>query len=232
MKIEGKSIRFVHDVILGSFPVFYYVVIFQYLPTEIPIHYTFDGVADRFVPKLSVEAFVVCALGYVGLFLGMILRKLVLVLEKTQRNRNVKSTNTIMTYNQTILTVLFSALSTYFIVIIQKNMVPDRYYIWRVVYLALSNLLLILGNYLPKIKRNTLFGVKTQYSQSDDHAWIVTQRFSGRLFIAGGIAILVVCLLPTISTRYAVIVSTILVAMIFLGLTAFSLRKQRHSGQT
>lgn len=226
MKRNRAPIKLVNECIIGSFPLCYYILIFKYLPERIPIHYSVAGTADRFVSKLSVEAIVVCCLGYLGLLLGVVLRKMVLALANAQETSHVKTTAKIITYNQTALTVFFSALSTYFIYIIQKNIVPDRYYIYRVAYLVLSVLLILIGNYLPKLRRNQISGVKTAYSQSDDDAWRETQRFSSRAVVIGGIAALLVCLSPGLSMKHAVVLSSVIFAGILLSIIIFSARRK------
>lgn len=228
MKHKETIISLVNEIVLSSLPLFYYFLIYQYLPPEIPIHYSFEGIADRFVSKFSVEAFFVCCLGYLGLLLGLILRKMVLATGKTQKNSNTQTTEKIMAYNQTILTVFFTALSLYFIFVIQKNIVPNTYYIFRVAYLVLAVLFVIIGNYLPKLRRNKVSGVKTKYSQSSDDSWMNTQRFSSRIIVVGGIAILLVCLIPSFSMKSAVVLSTVIFAIIFLAIFIFSARRWHH----
>lgn len=227
MKHKETTGSIVHDLVIAAVPFLVYTSVYRALPSEMPVHYSFDGIADRFVSKLSVEALLLCSLGYCGCLLGVLLRKMVLAMGKTQENRNTQITAKLMTYNQTFLTIFFSALSLYFISVMLQNSIPDTFFILRTAYLVLSVLFIIIGNYLPKLKINRVSGVKTKYSQSSDDAWMKSQRFGGRLLVIGGITSLIVYLIPGISVKSAVILSTIIFAFMILGLLVFSVVRGR-----
>ena len=215
------------DFVIGAVPFLVYVSMYRYLPTEIPVHYAFDGMADRFASKLSVEALLLCSLGYCGLLLGVLLRKMVLAMGKTQENNNTQTTAKLMAYNQTFLTIFFSALSLYFISMTLQDSLPDTLFILRTAYLVLSVLFIIIGNYLPKLKKSRVSRVKTKYSQSSDDAWMKSQRFGGRLLAIGGITSLIMYLIPGISTKSAVILSSMIFVFVILGLLVFSTVEMR-----
>lgn len=227
MKHKETTDSIVHDLVIAAVPFLVYASIYRSLPSKIPVHYSFDGIADRFASKLSVEALLLCSLGYCGCLLGVLLRKMVLAMGKTQENSNTQITAKLMTYNQTFLTIFFSALSLYFISVMLQNSIPDTFFILRTAYLVLSVLLIIIGNYLPKLKINRVSGVKTKYSQSSDDAWMRSQRFGGRLLAIGGSAGLIVCLIPGISVKSAVVLSTVMFGLVILGLLVFSVVKGR-----
>lgn len=227
MKHKETTDSIVHDLVIAAIPFLIYASIYRALPSEIPVHYSFDGIADRFVSKLSVEALLLCSLGYWGCLLGGLLRKMILAMGKTQENSNTQTTAKLMTYNQTFLTIFFSALSLYFISVMLQNSIPDTFFILRTAYLVLSVLLIIIGNYLPKLKINRVSGVKTKYSQSSDDAWMKSQRFGGRLLAIGGSASLIVCLIPGVSAKSAVVLSTVMFGLVILGLLVFSVVRGR-----
>lgn len=229
MKHKETTDSIVHDLVIAAVPFLVYASIYRSLPSEIPVHYSFDGIADRFASKLSVEALFLCSLGYCGCLLGVLLRKMVLAMGKTQENSNTQTTAKLMTYNQTFLTIFFSALSLYFIFVMLQNSIPDTFFILRTAYLVLSVLFIIIGNYLPKLKIDRVSGVKTKYSQSSDDAWMRSQRFGGRLLAIGGSASLVVCLIPGVSAKRAVILSTIIFVFVILGVLGFSAVEKRRT---
>ena len=227
MKHKETTDSIVHNLVIAAVPFLVYTSVYRSLPSKIPVHYSFDGIVDRFASKLSVEALLLCSLGYCGCLLGVFLRKMVLAMGKTQENRNTQTTAKLMAYNQTFLTIFFSALSLYFISVMLQNSIPDIFFILRAAYLVLSVLLIIIGNYLPKLKINRVSGVKTKYSQSSDDAWMRSQRFGGRLLAIGGSASLIVCLIPGVSAKSAVVLSTVMFGLVILGLLVFSVVKGR-----
>jgi len=51
--------------------------------------------------------------------------------------------------------------------------------------------LMLLGNYLPKVKRNYSFGCKTPWALDNDQNWRLTHRFGGVVMVLAGMATVV-----------------------------------------
>ena len=51
-------------------------------------------------------------------------------------------------------------------------------------------LFVVIGNYLPKVKQNYYMGIKLPWTYSDEENWNRTHRMAGKLWVAGGIVIL------------------------------------------
>ena len=54
----------------------------------------------------------------------------------------------------------------------------------------------IMGNYLPKCRRNYSIGIKVPWALNDEQNWNATHRFAGRLWVGGGAGILLMAFLP------------------------------------
>jgi uncharacterized membrane protein len=64
----------------------------------------------------------------------------------------------------------------------------------RPVFLSVTVLLLILGNYLGKIRHNHIFGIRTPWTLSDARVWDKTHRAAGRLMVLAGLLLIPVSL--------------------------------------
>ncbi|MGF1204929.1 SdpI family protein [Streptococcus infantarius] len=54
----------------------------------------------------------------------------------------------------------------------------------------LGIIFIILGNYLPKTHRNHTIGIRSPWTLSDDKNWHKTHRMAGKLWVLGGLLIL------------------------------------------
>jgi uncharacterized membrane protein len=94
----------------------------------------------------------------------------------------------------------------------------------RVAAVGVGGLLVVLGNYLPKMRFNYVMGIRTPWTLADERVWDRTQRFAGLLTLLsgavsaiGGLLIpdpvwLLVCILAPILT--AVVASVVYSALI------------------
>lgn len=65
-----------------------------------------------------------------------------------------------------------------------------------VFYLAFGLMFLTLGNLMPKVRQNSTIGIKIKWTLENEQNWNATHRFSGRLWVLGGILCMACALDP------------------------------------
>ena len=94
---------------------------------------------------------------------------------------------------------------------------------WVIMFIGL--LFVVIGNYLPKIKQNLYLGIKLPWTYADEDNWNKTHRFGGKVWVIGGILMLLNVFLKV---RYLEIVLMIaLVAIPCVYSWAYSRKKQK-----
>jgi uncharacterized membrane protein len=66
----------------------------------------------------------------------------------------------------------------------------------QVMAVCVGLLLLVIGNFMSKVRYNLLFGVRTPWTLSNEMVWDKTHRFAAPLFMLGGLFILLGVLAP------------------------------------
>lgn len=61
----------------------------------------------------------------------------------------------------------------------------------QIINILVGIMLIPLGNIMPKVKRNGVFGVRTKWSMVNDTCWNLSQRFGGMSFVITGALIIV-----------------------------------------
>ena len=67
----------------------------------------------------------------------------------------------------------------------------------RLLPLLFGALFIFLGNVMPTLRQNHTFGLRIRTTLGNEENWNKTHRFSGKLWVAGGFAVLLSALLPT-----------------------------------
>jgi uncharacterized membrane protein len=57
----------------------------------------------------------------------------------------------------------------------------------RVLPIGIGTLFIVIGNLLPRARPNWFIGLRTPWTLSSDRVWEKTHRFGGRVFVAGGV---------------------------------------------
>ncbi|MBV8490241.1 MAG: SdpI family protein, partial [Candidatus Eremiobacteraeota bacterium] len=80
----------------------------------------------------------------------------------------------------------------------------------NVLVVLVGALLVLIGNYLPKIRKNFFLGIRTPWTLASDEVWLRTHRFGGWVFTIGGIAIVIFGLLGSALPMVVVLVAVAL----------------------
>ena len=73
-------------------------------------------------------------------------------------------------------------------------------------------LLLVLGNYLPKVRRTTFFGIRTPHTLANEEVWDKTHRFAGVLYVVSG----VLCMIVTVTGMNGFLLLALLLVTILI----------------
>ncbi|HEV7588016.1 MAG TPA: SdpI family protein [Longimicrobium sp.] len=74
-------------------------------------------------------------------------------------------------------------------------------------------LLVVIGNYLPRIRSNWFFGIRTPWTLSSERVWRETHRVGGRTLVAAGVVMALAMFAPA-PLAEVVIIPVILVAVV------------------
>lgn len=64
----------------------------------------------------------------------------------------------------------------------------------QVLGVGIGILFLVLGNYITRVRQNWFLGIRTPWTLSSERSWRETHRIGGRLFVAGGLFLVVAAL--------------------------------------
>ena len=118
--------------------------------------------------------------------------------EQEKKESGSKKNNSTITFIAGILSIMvFDILTFYFLYadfhqVENLNDVP--FSLTKISFGILGIALIILGNIMPKLKRNSIIGLRTPWSMKNVVVW-KSQRFCGILFMLSGIIILILCFL-------------------------------------
>lgn len=193
--MKNKKLLTMLYVILMFLPLIAVVVAYPFLPDQIPAHYGMDNQVTRWGNKSETFIFPIITLVF-GFFMYIGAKG---AAEQEKKGNGTGKNNSTITFIAGILSILvFDILTLYFLYadfhqVENLNDVP--FSLTKISFGCLGIALIILGNIMPKLKRNSLIGLRTSWSMKNDVVWKKSQRFCGILFMLSGIVILIFCFL-------------------------------------
>ena len=175
MKTNKKLLLLTSMVIL--FPMFWGLMIWSQLPNQISIHFNIADQADNFQPKPLVVF---------GLPLFLLLVHLFVIFMIGRDPKN-SAMNEKMIRAIYWLTPIVSLSTSYLIYskALGSTTNPSVF-----VSALLGLIFVIMGNYMPKLKVNHTVGIRLPWTLQSEDNWHKTHRLAGKLWVLGGLILL------------------------------------------
>lgn len=157
-------------------------VLMLFMPDQIPAHYNSAGVVDRMGSKFESLIWPVLT-AFMGVFF--------LLMQKIGKTPSEKKIFYIV---GVVMELFFIVLGVYFMA---KSIAYDpsaaaadiNADVTRIAAVAIGIVLIVLGNFMPKISRNKLFGLRTTWTLSSDIVWQKSNRLCGICGVVCGLLI-------------------------------------------
>lgn len=165
------------------------LIVLQFLPEQIPAHYGLNNQVTRWGSKYEalIIPIVTVMLGY--FFLG--------IAKIAARHEENGSNNENVCIIAGIVTLLIFNAMTGYALYADFNKIEDlslnTFDINQLLYELFGIAMIIIGNIMPKLRRNAVIGLRTEWSMKNETTWKKSQHFGGISFIAGGAIIIVIC---------------------------------------
>lgn len=145
----------------------------------IPVHWGASGQPNGFATKTAGLLW----MPGVALFISAIMLAFLLI----PRREVVRSMKAYVAIGRTMLGLLFC---THLIAVLAT--IGWKLNMPALVLTLTGTMLIIIGNYFPKMRRNRWMGVRTPWTRASDYVWDKTHRLASRLFIGLGLVLVVI----------------------------------------
>jgi uncharacterized membrane protein len=174
----------------------YVALMYSGLPDPMPTHWNAAGQADDYMSKPYGAA----TLAAIPLFIFIIFK---LIPVMSPRGFRTESFTDVLNILMTVSVVFGSIVGVGAIQAAQG----DDFNISTFVMVAVGLLLMVLGNYLGKVRKNFFIGIRTPWTLASDEVWARTHRLGGWCFVIAGLAMAVMAVVApgTTWTIYIVI---------------------------
>ena len=198
-------------------PIILGVLLWNRLPEQLATHWGLDGEADGF----GSRKFAVFVLPVI-----MLVTHWLCVFFTARDPGNKEQSSKVFNMVLWILPVTSLILCGYVYATAMRNDFRSDI----IVRVLLGVMFVIFGNYMPKCKQNHTIGVKVTWTLRNKENWNKTHRFTGRLWVFGGVVLLVSLFVPMEYFMYAFIPMIFLLAFAPMIYSYVYYRKQLKSG--
>ncbi|RZT01946.1 SdpI family protein [Cuneatibacter caecimuris] len=208
--------------------------VMHFMPDSVPMHYNLQGEVDRWGSKYENFIFPALILLMTLFWYAFIryYRKKSLRAGEEKERQEAKSNMNVLYIVAIATTALFNVMHCVFlytawsgaeslsnVITVDTNMVLG---------VMTGLLLVVLGNFMPKTKRNSAVGFRTVWSMENDRTWAASNRFGGISMMISGVLIIVESFLvggiASILIMLGIVVADGVVSLVY---TYFAYKKYR-----
>lgn len=165
------------SLILLLIPILMGLIFYDKLPEMLPTNFDLSGEVRSYESKTK-------ALFIMPLIMIIVQGFLIFMLNKDPRKRF--QSEKLYSISLFIIPVMEILISSITIMYSFNNGIN----IARILSIFIALMYIIMGNFLPKAKRNYTMGIRTPWTLDNDEVWDKTHRLGGYTFVAGGILLL------------------------------------------
>jgi len=166
----------VYDVFIWMITIIFFISIF-FLPETIPVHWNIDWEVDRYGSRYELLIIIFLPiLSYYGMNLLRYIDPHRMQIEKKMK----------------VYELMRKVLSMFMVLLV----IAFYYFTFdptidgtKIICMMIGIILIIVGNYLPKVPQNFFLGIKTPWTLSSSVVWRKTHKMSGYIFVIGGLLI-------------------------------------------
>jgi len=165
------------STIVCLLPIVLAIIIYDKLPQQVAIHFDIAENPDNYFPK-AIAAF--------GLPLFLAAINLYSHFRITKDPKVENASASLRGLTMWLLQILSVVLVPVTLFMAMGKQIP----ITMITMAIVGTVIIICGNYLPKCKRNYTIGIKLPWTLNSESNWNQTNRFSGFVWVIGGLIII------------------------------------------
>ena len=166
------------STILCLLPMVLSAAVYDKLPQQVAVHFDISGNPDNYVPKVIAAFGIPLLLALINLYTNF----------RVSKDPKVENASSSL---RAITRWLVPLLSVIMVPVTLFEAMEKNIPIIMLTTAITGVVIVICGNYLPKCKQNYTIGIKLPWTLDNNDNWNRTHRFSGFIWVTGGLLIII-----------------------------------------
>jgi len=185
-------------------PFIYLAFIWNTLPEKVPVHWNIQGEIDRWGSKAELLL--------IPILLPLLIYIIMLVVPLIDPKKRIAQMGGKYYQLKFVLVLFMSALAILLLYLVQNHSLFSP----QLLFMFIGLLFVVLGNYLQSVKPNYFIGIRTPWTLENEMVWKKTHKIGGKLFLAGGILMILVCFIVDNNPKLIFTLSMVITGIITL----------------
>lgn len=172
------DINLLITTVICLLPILLALILYDRLPDQIAVHFDVSGNPDNYFPKA------LAAFGLPVLFAAINIYTHFRLNNEPKRQNMSSALKLFSKWTVPVISIIMIPITLFMAIGAKINIV-------MISTAVVGVIIIICGNYLPKCKQNYTIGIKLPWTLDNEENWNKTHRFSGFVWVLGGIAFII-----------------------------------------
>lgn len=166
-------------------------------PDNIPVHFDINGIADRWGSKYEMLVLPIMMVLCVVMF-EVITKKYLKEAsscDNRKKQAEILSNVKVLKLSVWIMLILFAVMNIFFLYTSYSQVYPEKnlpsFDVIRAVSVTMGLTFMVMGNYMPKTRRNSTIGFRFPWTLYNDTTWNKSNRFASYVMMVSGLTSIV-----------------------------------------
>ena len=173
------------------------IIMLFIFPDTIPVHFDINGIADRWGSKYEMLVLPIIMITAIVMFecINIFYRKKANESNSEKQKAEILSNVAVLNITTWVMILLFFIMNIFFLYTSYSQVYPEKnlldFDVIRAIAITMGITFIVLGNYMPKTRRNSTIGFRFPWTLYNDTTWNKSNRFASYvMMIAGAISII------------------------------------------
>lgn len=201
-------------LIVVMLPFLYLGMIWNALPDMVPTHWNLYGEIDGYNKKETLL--------WIPFLLPLLTYLIFLIAPVIDPKKRLQNMGDKLTKLKFALTFIMSLLALFIIHSSREHKLSPNLF-----PILIGTLFAVLGNFFPTLKPNYFIGIRIPWTLNSENNWKLTHRFAGKLWLIGGISIIIYSLIAQPETSHIFLICTTILITVAPIIYSFRVYKKK-----
>ena len=216
------------------------IIMLFIFPDTIPVHFDIYGIADRWGSKYEMLLLPIMSVASLFMFEGIsrfYRRRLTKEISDKQKSE-IRSNLSVLNIVTWTMLLLFLIMNAFFLYTSYSQVYPEKnlpeFDVMKAVCITMGIVFMVMGNYMPKTRRNSTIGFRIPWTLYSDTTWNKSNRFASYVMMITGAIITIAALFVKGITAPIVMLTLVLISIVIMSVYAYTVycdeRKKENEG--
>ncbi len=218
--------------IISVFTLTITAIVLQFMPDSVPLHYNIAGEIDRWGSKYEILIFPVIIM-LLALFWHLIIWHYEYKAQKSSQDKEraeALSNTKVIKIAAVSVTSMFAIMQGFILYssYVEADMSATHAYIdiGKVSCILVGTIFIVLGNFMPKTKKNRVAGVRVRWSMYNDTTWMKSNRFGAVTMMIAGLMTIITTIFVKSGVALVMLIVYILLATALIIIYSYRVYKK------